>query len=55
MIMAETGGSLKVIGSKREMEAAGPSPGRTPTKLPIRQPRKQRRRFRGSRATLKAK
>jgi hypothetical protein len=54
MMMAETGESLKVMGSKREMEAAGPNPGRTPTKVPIKQPRKHKKRLRGSRATLKA-
>jgi hypothetical protein len=55
MMMAETGGSLKVMGSRREMEAAGPSPGRTPTNVPTRHPKKHNNRFIGSKATWKAK
>jgi hypothetical protein len=55
MMMAETGESLKVMGSSKEIDAAGPNPGSTPTKVPMRQPRKHKKIFIGSRATLKAR
>jgi hypothetical protein len=54
-MMAESGGSLKVRGNSREMDAAGPKPGSTPTKVPATQPIKHSNRFMGSRATWKAK
>jgi hypothetical protein len=54
-MMAETGESLKVMGSNKEIEAAGPNPGRTPTKVPIKHPKKHKTRLVGSKATLKAK
>jgi hypothetical protein len=50
-----TGGARKVAGKRREIAATGPSPGRTPTRVPIRTPRKQKRRFKGWRATSKPK
>ena len=41
MMIAETGGSLKVAGNRRATVAAGPNPGKTPTRVPIRVPKKQ--------------
>jgi hypothetical protein len=48
MIKAETGEEMrKVMGSNIEMEATGPSPGRTPTSVPMKTPIRQRRRLKG--------
>jgi hypothetical protein len=44
-----------VRGRRREIDAAGPKPGRTPTNVPTRQPRKHRNIFAGSSAILKAR
>jgi hypothetical protein len=41
MMMEATGESANVDGSRSAMAAAGPKPGRTPTKVPIKTPRKQ--------------
>jgi hypothetical protein len=40
-MMAETGGTWKVVGSRMEIAATGPIPGRTPTRVPIKTPIKQ--------------
>jgi hypothetical protein len=45
MIMAETGSTWKVAGSKREIVPTGPIPGRTPMRVPINTPMKQYRRL----------
>jgi len=39
---------VNVTGSRRDMAAVGPNPGRTPTNVPKRTPRKQNKRFSGS-------
>jgi hypothetical protein len=44
-------GILKVTGSNRAMEAAGPNPGRTPIRVPKKDPKKQKKRFTGESAT----
>ena len=41
MIMAATGGTLKVSGSSIAMVAVGPIPGSTPIKVPTSTPMKQ--------------
>jgi hypothetical protein len=45
MMIAEVGESLKVAGRRREMVAAGPSPGRTPMSVPMRTPIKHKTRL----------
>ena len=50
MMMAETGEMWKVAGSRSDIAATGPRPGRTPTRVPIRTPVKQNIRFPGSKA-----
>ncbi|MGD0237799.1 MAG: hypothetical protein ABSC55_25120 [Syntrophorhabdales bacterium] len=42
------------MGSSREIDAAGPSPGRTPISVPIKTPMKHKRRLIGSKAQLNA-
>jgi hypothetical protein len=44
-----------VIGSNKDIEEAGPKPGRTPTNVPMRTPIKQQKTLIGSRETLKAR
>jgi hypothetical protein len=41
IIMAPTGDTLKVAGSKRDIAPTGPMPGRTPIRVPIKTPAKQ--------------
>jgi hypothetical protein len=41
MMMAVTGSSLKVSGSRIAIVAAGPSPGSTPMSMPMTTPRRQ--------------
>jgi hypothetical protein len=41
MMMAETGEAAKVDGRRSAMAAAGPNPGKTPTRVPINTPIKQ--------------
>src|SRR5688572_5299636 len=47
MMMAGTGPSLNVSGSRIAIAPAGPSPGSTPTSVPITQPMKANSRFAG--------
>ena len=51
MMIAETGVTWKVVGSKSEMAATGPRPGNTPTRVPIKTPIKQKSRLFHCRAT----
>ena len=53
MISAETGGTLKVIGSSIAIVASGPMPGSTPISVPRKHPMKQNQRFCSDSATLK--
>jgi len=55
MMMAETGGRVKVKGRRSATLPAGPIPGRTPMSVPIKTPAKQRRRFVGVRTTKNPK
>ena len=45
MMRAETGGTLKVIGSSIAIVASGPMPGSTPISVPTKTPMKQNQRF----------
>jgi hypothetical protein len=51
MMMAETGGRVKVKGRRGATLSAGPIPGRTPMRVPIKTPAKQRMRFIGAKTT----
>jgi hypothetical protein len=51
MMRAAVGGILKVTGSNKAIEAAGPNPGRTPIKVPKKAPKKQKNKFSGDIAT----
>src|SRR5215467_13541824 len=53
MMSADTGGSVKVIGSSIAIVADGPIPGSTPIRVPTSTPMKQYQRFCRLRATLK--
>jgi hypothetical protein len=50
-MIPEIGFRRKVIGSRSDMAAVGPTPGRTPTNVPITHPIKQNKRLIGWRAT----
>ena len=52
MMSADTGGTLKVIGSSMAIVASGPMPGSTPISVPRKQPTKQNHRFCSVSATL---
>ena len=51
MMMAEVGLSLKVIGIRIAVPAAGPRPGSTPISVPRTQPMKAKARFSSESAT----
>src|SRR5687767_11978538 len=53
MMSAETGATLKVIGSSMAIVASGPIPGSTPISVPRKTPMKQNHRFWNVRATEK--
>src|SRR5687767_725346 len=53
MISADTGATLKVIGSSIAMVASGPMPGSTPISVPRNTPMKQNQIFCSESATLK--
>jgi hypothetical protein len=52
MIMEEIGSAWNVEGKRREMAAAGPIPGRTPTRVPNSTPIRAKARFFNVRATV---
>jgi hypothetical protein len=52
MIIEETAEVWKIIGRRSEIVAAGPRPGRMPTRVPMRTPRKQYERFVGVKKML---
>jgi hypothetical protein len=53
MMMAEVAVILKLMGSKMDMVATGPRPGRTPISVPMKTPTKQAKRLFGSKLTEK--
>jgi len=53
MMIAGVGLSLKVMGIRIAVPAAGPRPGKTPIRVPKMQPTKAKRRFCRERATEK--